>query len=829
MIVPDLWQQRATVALREGRDVVVDAPTGAGKTLIFESWANDGRPKGRAVYTVPTRALANDKMAEWRARGWDVGIATGDVSAHLDAPIIVATLETQKRALLEGRGPDLLVVDEYQMLGDDVRGLNYEIALALCPPTTRLALFSGSVANPGEVAAWLERLGRSVELVRTQNRPTPLEEANPFIRGPYLPSSVRGYWPELIASALAEDLGPTLIFAPRRKAAEKLARELAEKLPNPHPLSLTPEQKALVGPKVVALLERRIAFHHSGLSYQARAGVIEPLAKAGQLRVVVATMGLAAGINFSLRSVAVAGTSYFRGAVETPIREDELLQMFGRAGRRGIDEIGYVIVSNNRLRIRDAAPRWLKRTDQVDWSALLGIMAAASDAGRPPYLAAVEAQKRLFAARPVVLGVEGCMARPVAPCGLSTDTERSRFCRKRCRQFLNSAGEWEDSREKRPAPIEEILVADPIPDSIFALWRAKGRGAETEEPPQESLRWRPGLSEPSIVEAIGKGEVVALPSSEGPEYGLRVKMGEIKGDDGLSLARWVKRDLALDSRSISLSAWDQDLRAKVQRVMAEQGLETVEERRDEGGLWFLLCVRRAQAPSVIDGHGRPLWRPPHRDVPPAACRGCDQLQACREMTPEDGAAALWGRLGLVETDGAPTRRGRIVSFYSKTIGLAVAAALEDRKYELEDLVFDLADLDAGERFDEDGQYGVGRLAAACIQVYGRTYAAGYLENGAPLGYGAGASEVARAVHFSEAGKAQFVTPTLGIGDIDRMLIEWRSVLRQTLNAPELEWDRWTEFRKTVASILDEMPETRWPTPPPLEYHQKRRISHQLRF
>ncbi|MFM7099643.1 MAG: DEAD/DEAH box helicase, partial [Verrucomicrobiota bacterium] len=97
--VPDLWQQRAVTGLREGHDVVVHAPTGAGKTLIFELWSNSGRNRGQAIYTVPTRALANDKLAEWRARGWNVGIATGDLSDNLEAPVIVATLETQKNRL----------------------------------------------------------------------------------------------------------------------------------------------------------------------------------------------------------------------------------------------------------------------------------------------------------------------------------------------------------------------------------------------------------------------------------------------------------------------------------------------------------------------------------------------------------------------------------------------------------------------------------------------------------------------------------------------------------------------------------------------------------
>src|SRR5881227_2592598 len=165
--VPDLWQQQAVSALREGKDVVIQAPTGAGKTLIFELWSNQGKNRGQAIYTVPTRALANDKLAEWRGRGWDVGIATGDLAENLNASVIVATLETQKNRLIQGDGPSLLVVDEYQMIADPDRGLNYELAMALAPPHTQLLLLSGSVGNPQDIVKWLRRLGRQAELIRT--------------------------------------------------------------------------------------------------------------------------------------------------------------------------------------------------------------------------------------------------------------------------------------------------------------------------------------------------------------------------------------------------------------------------------------------------------------------------------------------------------------------------------------------------------------------------------------------------------------------------------------------------------------------------------------
>ena len=120
--LPDLWQQEAVRHLKSGIDVILDAPTGAGKTYVFECLVESRALRGQAVYTVPTRALANDKRIEWQQRGWSVGIATGDLAENLEAPVIVATLETQRERLFDGRGPALLVIDEYQMIADPVRG-----------------------------------------------------------------------------------------------------------------------------------------------------------------------------------------------------------------------------------------------------------------------------------------------------------------------------------------------------------------------------------------------------------------------------------------------------------------------------------------------------------------------------------------------------------------------------------------------------------------------------------------------------------------------------------------------------------------------------------
>src|SRR3954471_17509611 len=530
--VPDLWQQQAVSALREGKDVVVHAPTGAGKTLIFELWSNSGKNRGQAIYTVPTRALANDKLAEWRARGWDVGIATGDLSDNLGAPVIVATLETQKNRLIQGDGPTLLVVDEYQMIGDPARGLNYELALALAPRETQLLLLSGSVANPQDLVKWMNRLGRQGVLIRHDHRPVPLEEVHGNQISLHVPNNIRGYWPRLIAKALADDLGPILIFAPQRRAAESMAAELARFLPTPNPLQLSLEQKQIVGEHMARMLKSRITFHHSGLSYAARAGVIEPLAKAGQLRVVVATMGLAAGINFSLRSVALAGESYRRDAVEQMLRGDEILQMFGRAGRRGLDETGFVIISANELRLLDARPAHLSRGGLVDWSELLSLMAAAAKNGRDPFAEAVSVQQRLFTTKPVILGVEESIKHPNVPCGLRTDSERARHVRKRVREMVNSKGEWETYPPAMERPIGEIFYR---PNVLASEQQPSEQAADLPA-------LRPLLMEQSALEKVGTGHFVVLEETpEGRIYGRSITVADRVADERLILSKWIRR------------------------------------------------------------------------------------------------------------------------------------------------------------------------------------------------------------------------------------------------------------------------------------------------
>ena len=842
--VPDLWQQQAVAALREGKDVVVQAPTGSGKTLIFELWSNQGKPRGQAIYTVPTRALANDKLAEWRARGWDVGIATGDLAENLSAPVLVATLETQKHRLLAGDGPALLVVDEYQMISDPDRGLNYELALALAPPHTQFLLLSGSVANPHHVVQWLNRLGRRAALIRHEHRPVPQEEVHANNLSYHVPSEIRGYWARLVAKSLAEDLGPILIFAPRRQATETMAADLARQLPTPNPLQLSTEQKQIVGEHLAKLLKSRIAYHHSGLSYAARAGVLEPLAKSGQLRVVVATMGLAAGINFSLRSVALAGESYRRDAAEQPLRADEILQMFGRAGRRGLDETGFVLISANGIRLLDARSAHLSRSGAVDWSALLSLMQTATEHDRNPFAEAVRAQERLFTTKPILLGVEESMKHPSVPCGLHTDAERARHVRKRQREMLNSRGEWETYPALVERTVREIRIACPDPSLINTsaemsaltaevaengsqqITSERAGQSESETRPQAYLRSI--LSDQTALEKVGTGMLVLLEESEGQKvYGRASTVADKLGDDRIIIAKWVRRLANWNGRQADLKVWGDILAPLVEQKLAAQMTPVVRFVNQAQRLLVYTSLAELTMRVPVDGYDVPLWKPNEREVLPYDCAQCSLVETCKKLPSATGTALTWRRLHLVDAQGKPTTRGRVVSFFSQGDGLAIAAALEDERYPLDELIYDIANLDAGFRFcGDENRYG-GRLAIACHEKFQLLTIPGYLENGLPPKYGAGAADVVESVHRNPLAKNAWVTDLLGAGDIDRAIIEWRSLLRQISHAPELEWPRWRAFQARARTILNETESPTLTSLPQLEFHQTRRVDHRL--
>ena len=386
----DSWQAEALNALLNGANVVVDAPTSAGKTRVIEALLDAKLSEGlRLIYTSPVKSLSNDKYREFCEKyGKErVGINTGDFKENLRAPIILATLETYRNSLL-GVEPDMrrrvVVYDEYHYLQDESRGSAWEESLILTPKESQVILLSASVPNADEFAQWLETLfDKPSKLVRVTKRPVPLADAvftsYGWIYGPDLalrPDETalirrqikmdranrrrrdKARFDELIdpvKAALELNLGPVVVYAGRRADVEAIAHVLARGVPTPSDLNahqaLENRISNLPGWEYVPLdLQRMIrrhgiAFHHSGLIPPGRVA-IETLLKEGLLRICSGTMGISLGVNFAVRSALISDLSRPSEGGETKYGASEVMQMLGRAGRRGKDSHGFSLWMN---------------------------------------------------------------------------------------------------------------------------------------------------------------------------------------------------------------------------------------------------------------------------------------------------------------------------------------------------------------------------------------------------------------------------------------------------------------------------------------------------
>jgi superfamily II DNA/RNA helicase len=772
LILPDHWQQVALAALRRGEDVVVQAPTGAGKTHVFELLVESGH-RGQAVYTVPTRALANDKRAEWQAAGWDVGIATGDLSENLGAPVVVATLETQRHRFLEDQHPDLLVVDEYQMIADLRRGAAYETVLALAPKATQLLLLSGSIANPKATAEWLRSLGRTVTLVEEHRRPVPLEEVWLDALETKEPEGVRSPIARAVIKGILADLGPILVFAPRRRAAEQIARDIAHGLPMGNGPQLSPAQRDMAGEDLYRLLRQGVGLHHSGLTYEQRSLLIEPWAKSGRLKVVVATTGLAAGINFSLRSVLVTDRRYATDHAEREVRPDELLQMFGRAGRRGLDEKGFALWSGDSPRLGEAKPLQLKRSEGLDWPAFLALMHRAKN----PQAAAQKLAASLFTREPVQLALDQLTLPEVATAPALPVVIRE------IEEMCGRNGIWQRLRPTKVVPLTEafILVKD---------------------------AWHPALTKPDSLRGVAIGTPCRLPMADGSvRHGRAVPLAHFPktgASDRLEPADWLRKALLKQEgprgprRQWKLETLEKEILPLLPKLT--QGGQAFGEPyvlRDT--VQVRLDYSKANVRVTPDADEQPLINPLRRkvqkeDIHLGTVLGGGHISAAR-------AGRLWLKLGLIDADARPTRRGEIAALFQHGEGLAVAAALEDEGYDVHDLAWDLAELRAGERVAAGGRSS-SRLGACCRLTYKSLTAEGYLRDGLPESFGEGCAEVLRG--FVLHGKlpppdAEGRGP--GTGDLERAILEWRSTLRLIAHGAAHPWERWRALSVAAREVL----------------------------
>ena len=398
----DDFQTRALDALDAGNSVLVAAPTGSGKTLVAEyAIARALAERKKAFYTTPLKALSNQKFGDFsRAYGSSrVGLLTGDNVINGDAPVVVMTTEVL-RNMIYARSPALdglryVVLDEVHYLQDPFRGAVWEEVIIHLPSDIDIVALSATVSNAEEVAAWMRTVRGTTETVIEERRPVELEhlylvgdrgaealhlvptfvrdgdELRPNAvaerldarnvphRGPRRRKLYKPWRTEVVERLAEERMLPAIVFVFSRAgcdqaveqclasglrltdATERRAlREIAER----HVEALSDDDLDVLGYDTwLAGMEAGIAAHHAGLVPPMKEAAEEAFA-AGMLKVVFATETLSLGINMPARSVVIEKLSKFTGEHHQFLTPGEYTQLAGRAGRRGIDDIGYVVV-----------------------------------------------------------------------------------------------------------------------------------------------------------------------------------------------------------------------------------------------------------------------------------------------------------------------------------------------------------------------------------------------------------------------------------------------------------------------------------------------------
>ncbi|WAL58180.1 DEAD/DEAH box helicase [Thermocoleostomius sinensis] len=380
----DDFQKQAIAALDAGQSVVVCAPTGSGKTLIGEYAIYRALARGKRVfYTTPLKALSNQKLRDFRERfGADrVGLLTGDASINRDAPILVMTTEIFRNMLygtpIGQVGTSLVdveavVLDECHYMNDRQRGTVWEESIIYAPPLIQLVALSATIANSDQLTDWIRQVHGPTQLVYSNFRPVPLvyHFCNPKGLFPLLDNKRKAINSRLkpkggrqrgrqdapsllyVVSQLQQrDMLPAIYFIFSRKGCDKAVAELE------HLSLVNRAEAAALKYRIDAFLQRSpeaartghieplyrgIAAHHAGV-LPAWKGLIEELFQEGLIKIVFATETLAAGINMPARTTVISSLSKRTDRGHRLLNASEFLQMAGRAGRRGMDDLGHVV------------------------------------------------------------------------------------------------------------------------------------------------------------------------------------------------------------------------------------------------------------------------------------------------------------------------------------------------------------------------------------------------------------------------------------------------------------------------------------------------------
>ncbi|MEK7781732.1 MAG: DUF3516 domain-containing protein, partial [Verrucomicrobiota bacterium] len=337
-------QESAILELFEEKNVILNTPTGSGKSLVATALHFQAIAKGkRSIYTCPIKALVNEKfMALCREFGPDnVGLSTGDASVNRDAPILCCTAEILANiALREGAAANVqdVVMDEFHYYADRERGVAWQVPL-LTLPQTRFLLMSATLGDTAFFEEELTRLtGRATVAVTSTDRPVPLaHEYSELPLAKTLESLVADgrapvyvvHFTQLEAAQSAQDFTSINVCTRDEKAA--IANTLEGfKFTSPY------------GPEIKKWLRHGIGLHHAGLLPKYRV-LIEQLAQKGLLKVICGTDTLGVGINVPIRTVLFTRLCKYDGQKTGILSARDFHQIGGRAGRKGFNDKGWVV------------------------------------------------------------------------------------------------------------------------------------------------------------------------------------------------------------------------------------------------------------------------------------------------------------------------------------------------------------------------------------------------------------------------------------------------------------------------------------------------------
>jgi hypothetical protein len=338
-------QETAILELFEEKNVILNTPTGSGKSLVAAALHFQALAQGRrSFYTCPIKALVNEKwLALCREFGpANVGLSTGDASVNRDAPILCCTAEILSNiALREGARADVcdVVMDEFHFYADRDRGVAWQVPL-LTLPQTRFLLLSATLGDTAFFEEEITRLNhRPTVTVHSVDRPVPLEFE--YVETA-LAQTVEGlaaagrtpvyivHFTQADAAQSAQDFTSVNVCTREEKAALATALE-SFRFNTPH------------GPEVRRWLKHGIGVHHAGMLPKYRV-LVEQLAQQGLLKVICGTDTLGVGINVPIRTVLFTRLCKFDGEKTGILTAREFHQISGRAGRKGFDDLGWVVV-----------------------------------------------------------------------------------------------------------------------------------------------------------------------------------------------------------------------------------------------------------------------------------------------------------------------------------------------------------------------------------------------------------------------------------------------------------------------------------------------------